>query len=376
MKKIKVLHMPLVNTKGGVEQYVLKNWQFIDKEKYQFDIITRSVNHNCLEPVCQGGGEIFTYTRSSDEDEQQFRNEMLEILKNGYDVIHLHTSYWKGFLMEELARTAGCPTIIVHAHSTAIDVADDDKREKYLQMHEKYKKLFRPDLADYYLACSKKAGDWIFGEQIPKSSIKIMNNAIDLELYRYNSQIRLEKRKSENLEAKFVIGNVARFSYQKNHDFLLEMMAELRKVIPEMCVLLIGDGPLKEPIEYKARQVGLEDCIRFYGEREDVPELLQAMDAFVLPSRFEGLPITLIEAQAAGLPCIAYEYITDEADITGNVTFLPYDITSWCEKLVQIRSDFQRKSVNESIKAAGYDIRSQIHVLETLYQSGITRGEL
>lgn len=367
MKRKKILHMPLSNVKGGVESYVLENLRHIDKNKYQFDILTRSKDVFCLEDIRTYGGKILNFTKSADEDSAIFDLEISSILQSGYDAVHLHTSFWKGFRMEEMARKAGCSNIIVHAHSSGIEVCDIEKRSELLLLHERCKKELDIQLVDSFLACSGKAAEWVFGRQVPRNQIFLMNNAIDLKKYQYNEAVRTSKRREEKLTDKFVIGNVARFCYAKNHEFLLEVIKETVNRIADLYVILIGDGILLENIRMKIKQAGLEHVVKLYGEREDVPELLQAMDLFLLPSRFEGLPITLIEAQAAGLPCIACENITEEADITGNVAFLPYDCNAWVEKAVNVYRQFKRIGTSDKIRDAGYDIEKQIKVLEKLY---------
>ena len=367
MKKLKVLQFPIAKN-SGVKQYELTNWEFIAKNKFQFDFaFVRS--HPDLESALRATGAGVKYVLSSAEtDQAQYIKEICDILKKGYDVVHLHTSYWKRLLIEELAVQYQVPKIIVHSHSTFVDIQDAEARKKAEELHFALRKKFDMSLATDFCACSKDAADWLFGDNIPRSRIRILRNAIDVERYLFHAQIRADMRSRLGLDGKFVIGHVGRFSYQKNHEFLVDVFHDVCKEMPHAVLMLIGEGPLENPIHEKAARLGLSEKILFMGQREDVPDLLQVMDMFCLPSRFEGLGIVLIEAQAAGLPCLISDIMPDEGAITNLVTRLPLEVDPWREYILRsAQESSERPNMLEPVTAAGYNIRYQIKELEQMY---------
>ncbi|MHB8129579.1 MAG: glycosyltransferase [Mobilitalea sp.] len=368
MKKVKILQMPIANTCRGVTQYVLENWKFIDKTKFQFDFVTLSKTLDFAEDLISQGCKIHYLSCSSNDNEEQFTIEMKKILEEDYDAIHLHTSYWNGFLVEKLAKEYGCPKIIVHSHSTLVDMSDDRMREKTIKEHNDYKKIFPVDYATHFCACSKQAADWLYGEQIPKNKIKILNNAIDTEQFAFSNDVREDYRTQLGIKDNFVLGHVGKFSYQKNHSILIEIFREVSKRVPKARLMLVGDGPLEEQIYKMAEDYGISDKILFMGIRTDVAQLLQAMDLFLLPSRFEGLGLVLVEAQVAGLKCLASDCIPIESKLTPDITYLPDSIDVWIKEVIKYSNGYKRKNNEELIEKEGYSLRKQIKVLEQLYE--------
>lgn len=181
----------------------------------------------------------------------------------------------------------------------------------------------------------KEAGKWMFG----KHNFQIMNNAIDAKKFIYNEEVRKRKRAELGVEDKFVIGHVGRFNLQKNHEFLVKCFADFAKTNEDAILVLIGNGELQEKIKAMAKEYGIETKVKFLGLREDIPQLLQAMDLFLFPSLFEGLPVTLVEAQAAGLPCVISDMITDEIMITDQISkvSLSGNTSLWNQEIVKYR---------------------------------------
>jgi glycosyltransferase involved in cell wall biosynthesis len=367
MKKIKVLQMPIANAKGGITQYALQNWKFIDKSRFQFDFATRSKTLDFADELIGQGCKIHYLSCSSEENEAQFVKEMQVVLDEGYDAIHLHTSYWKGFLVEELAIARKCPIIIVHSHSTMIDIADEQQRQESLIKHQYLRDTLPMDYATHFVACSSLAADWLFGEQIPRQQIHILNNAIDASKFDFSRTFRETYREKLGLDGCFVLGHVGRFVYQKNHDLLINIFREVYRSMPNARLLLVGGGELEPEIRRQVKAFDLESVVQFLGKRPDIPELLQAMDLFMLPSRFEGLPIVLIEAQAAGLKCLASNSISREAKITPNLKYISDNISDWIAAVKQSAIDSERMNVSRFIEQSGYEIRSQIKTIEKLY---------
>lgn len=366
MSKIKILQFPIANSNGGITHYALSNWQWMNKDAFQCDFATMSKRLDFDDEIRATGSKIFYISCYAEENEKQFRKEVREILANGYDVVHLHTKRWKSFVMEELCIEYGIPKIIVHSHSTGIDTMDSEKREFETKLHNKTKKMFNTSLATDFWACSHLSADFLFGGQIPENRIKIMHNAIDINKFVFNEESRNQYRKRYNLEDYFVLGNVARFAYPKNHEFLIDVFAQVEKEIPDVRLVLLGDGELRRDIENKVKKLNIASKVLFLGNRTDVNHWYQAMDVFCFPSEFEGLPIALVEAQAAGLPCIMSEAITEEALIANNICHLPLSFELWKEKIVESR-DFARKDNTMELKKKGYDIQTQIKCIEKEY---------
>ena len=173
------------------------------------------------------------------------------------------------------------------------------------------------------------------------------------------------------IENKFVVGHVGRFVYQKNHEFLIEMFAELCKKKEDAMLLLVGDGQFKDAIYKKSVDFGIESKVIFIGKRNDVYRLLQAMDIFCFPSWFEGLPISLVEVQTADLMCLYSDMITDEVELTDRIFRLPLDKDIWVNKILSLNESYERKDRTLEIREKGYDIKSQIKNIEKEYRRGI-----
>ena len=199
-----------------------------------------------------------------------------------------------------------------------------------------------------------------------------MNNAIEFEQFQYNKIVREDTRKEFGIEDKFVVGHMGRFAYQKNHAFLVEMFAELCRKEENAVPLLVGDGELRDAMYNKTTYLGIESKVIFARKCEDVDKLLQAMDIFCFPSRFEGLPISLIEVQAADLLCLYSDTITDEIELIDKILRLPLDKNMWVEKILNLRDKaYERKdSISEMMKR-GYNIKLQIKSIEKEYRGGV-----
>jgi len=368
MRKIRIFQFPIRNSNGGITHYAVNNWRYIDKNKFECDFGTVSKKIDFENEIFSLDAGLKYVSCYAEENEQQFVDDVRNIFRSGnYDVVHLHTSFWKSFLVEQIAIDCKIPKIIVHSHSTRIDIEDEIKRIEAEKIHNIRKSEFNTSLATDFCACSKVAADWLFGNQIPKDRIKIMNNAIDVDKFIYNKNIRSKYRTELGLDDCFVIGHVGRMAYQKNHEFLLNVFAEVVKKISNARLLLIGDGPLKKYIELKAEKLGIKDKVIFIGIRSDVNNLMQAMDLFCLPSRFEGLGIVLVEALSAGLKCIASDVVPEEINISDNINFMSLNINKWTNLIIDYAKGYKRNDMYDVITNAGYNLKYQIKEVENLY---------
>lgn len=384
MDKIRVLQFPVANSKGGITQYALQNWKFIDKSRFQFDFATMSKSLDFADELEKEGCKIHYISCYAEDDRERFIDEFTRVLSEGnYDIVHLHTKQWKSFLVEQIAKKVGVRKIIVHAHSTNIEILDKKKRENEIQLHSQILEQLTENIATDFWTCSWKAAEFIFGDKIPRQEIKLMNNAIELSRYAYNPQIRKAYRKKLGItDEEYVIGNVGRFVYSKNQEFLLKIFAKIcgNGVIEKnkYKLLLVGSGEREQEYKNIVCGNGLEDRVIFTGYRTDVSELLQVMDIFCLPSRFEGLPISLIEAQAAGLYCIVSQNVTEEVQITKTIIRLPLNAYEWIQQILtyQLPNEKDRYEAQKKVKEAGYDIWQQIKIIEKSYiKMGVENNE-
>lgn len=366
-RKLKVLHFPIRNSNGGVTRSALKYWKYIDHDRFQFDFATCSPCLDFEQDILAQGCKVHYISCYAEEDARQFGRELREIMRQGYDVVHLNTSWWKSFHAEKAALETGIKKIVVHARSTSVDLADDAQRARELLIYDKCKREFTQELATHFLACSTEAADFLFGPQIPRERIRILHNALDIERYHYDEGIRADMRKRMGLEHKFVIGTVGRMGYAKNHGFLVECFQEVRKRADHAVLLLVGSGEMEDDLRRQVEAYHISDKVIFTGAVDNAEEYLQAMDVFALPSRFEGLPNVLVEAQAAGLRCICSREITEEAGITDNVIFAALEKAQWIDEILHCAKGYARGRVDEQIRKAGYDIRQEIRRLEEIY---------
>ena len=248
--------------------------------------------------------------------------------------------------------------LIVHSHNTQIDIKSSFKRI-VLNIYHLISRRCCTHLINTKYSCSKAAGRWLFGDD---SDFIIKKNAILYFKFKYDIYKRLSIRKKMGYtESMFIFGHVGRFTYQKNHEFLIKIFYEFYKMHSDSKLLLIGSGNERENIEKMVKNLRLQNAVVFMGNRTDVPDLMQAMDIFVLPSRFEGLPVVGIEAQAAGLPTFFSDSITREVGITKLANFMSINESPkvWANEIAKYIG-FQRKDMYKEISSAGYCLEEEI----------------
>ena len=368
MRPIRVLQLVSPGF-GGIESFLFNHYQYMDTEKVRFDFLTQNRALKDAEQYRNFQYEVHLLPTTADKNRDLFVRQVREIFGNHYDVLHLNNCFWTGFLLEELAREAGIRKVIVHSHSTFIDEPDAKRREELYRRHEEVKKAFSTELATDFWACSQMAADWLFGPQIPGDRIRIIKNAIEAEKYRFDEEKRAQVRKELNLEDALVLGTVGRLSFSKNHEFLIELLKEIRKSHPKVKLLIIGEGDLRGALETQIQENGLEGAVLLLGWKSNVEDYLQAMDIFLLPSRFEGLGIAAVEAAASGLPAVVSDQVPEDVAFTENVRHVPLELPLWTRTLEELAElSCNRGEGVEVVRAAGYDVRRQAKVLEALYQ--------
>ena len=286
-----------------------------------------------------------------------YYREIVKFLKvNKIDVVYCNVGFANALLYK--AVKAGGSKLVVHAHNTRIDVNSIKKRVPLNIYHYISRALFDHVIDEKY-ACSTEAGRWLFSRE----NFKIKKNAIDVTAYRYNPALRDEVREMLGIKLNtFVIGHVGRFSYQKNHEFLLKLFSHFIKKYPSSLLMLIGTGEKFEEMQEMAHSLGIDSKVLFLGLRKDVNKLMQAMDCFILPSRFEGLGIVGIEAQAAALPCFFADTIPPEILITpGAKQFSLNDNFDYlAERIHDDVHRYTRRDNTELIAKSGYDLKNEL----------------
>lgn len=369
MEKIKVLQFTVAATKGGRTFYVLNNWKYIDKTKFQFDFITFNPKLDFEQQLIDEGCNVYHMSCYPEENREQFIKEFDAILDRHYDVIHIHTSFWKDTIVEQRAMLKGVKKVIIHSHNMGCSSAWlKESDEETLKRHYEVQAGLSEEIATDFWACSVGAAKWLYGDKINKNKIKIIKNAIDTRQFSYNPDLRAQVRKELNMESMFVIGHIGQLIYQKNPKFLIEVYNEVQKKYSNAVLLLKGDGDLRDAIEEQVRSLGLTDKVCFIDFQKDISKYYQAMDVFVFPSFFEGFPSALIEAQTAGLPCLCSDRISDEVLLTENIQQLSLDnIDVWVDKILDLRQRYERKDCSKLISDAGYDLLNQVKELEKEY---------
>ena len=355
-KPIRVAQMMTEMNYGGVEMVVMNYYRHIDRSKVQFDFfVLEGSEIPQREEIERLGGRIYIVPHY--KHLVQYEKTLIRLFKeNNYKIVHSHMNTLSVFSLR-IAKKAGVPVRIAHNHSTA--GKGEYKKNLVKYMLRPFAKVYPTDL----FACSHLAGDWLYGKN---TNYTVFNNAIELDKFVYNEQIREKIRKQYHIENKFVIGHVGRFCYQKNHDFLIDIFEKVHEREKEAILLLIGEGELEDEIKAKVYRLGLDECVIFAGTCSNVNEMYQAMDVFVLPSRYEGLPVVGVEAQAAGLPCLFSINVTKETKLLNNVFFE----NAFDEYIEDVFNELNIKRINvaEKIKHAGFDIDNEADKLQNMYE--------
>ena len=359
---------------GGVESVVMNYYRHIDRTKIQFDFICDEDSTNTpYDEIEQLGGRVILVPPYQKVFEYQ--KDLIKIFKdNNYKIVHSHLNTLSVFPLRA-AKKAGVPVRIAHSHSTTNK--KEWKKNLVKQILRPFSKIYATD----YMCCSELAGRWLFGnKEYDKGNVYLLNNAIDLDKFKYDEQLRNKKRKELNIkDDTLVIGHVGRFVEQKNHRFLIDIFNEVHKQKENSILLLVGQGPLMEEMKEKVKTLGIEDSVKFLGQRNDVNELYQSFDVFCLPSLYEGLPVVGIEAQATGLLCVLSDDMTKETKVLNETEFLSLKQSAsvWAKIILNKQLMlFDKNNTTKKMSAVGYDINIESFKLEKIYKKLIkTDGE-
>lgn len=359
MTPIRVLQVATHMDRGGLETMLMNYYRHIEREKVQFDLLVHRQERAAYDDEIEAlGGKIYRLSRLVPWSKSYLTalNQFFDAHPE-YKIVHVHQDCLSSVILKA-AKNHGVPVRIAHSHS-----ANQDKNLKY-----PIKLWYKRDIPKYatdLFACGREAGDWMFGG----APYQIINNAIDVAAYTYSPVKRTEKRQELGLATELVVGHVGRFNQPKNHPFLLAIFFALLEKEPNAVLLLVGDGEDMPKIQAMAQELGIADHVCFLGIRSDVADLMQAMDVFVFPSLYEGLPVTMVEAQATGLPCIISDKVPPECILTeGLVDVMPLSAgaEAWAERALEKRNA-PRTDRSDEIAAQGFDITTEAVKLQEFY---------
>lgn len=372
-KQIRVLHVLGGVGLGGAESRIMDLYRQMDRDEIQFDFL---VHRNDGKPqfyedeIKAMGGHIYALPKFKVYNYFSYKKAVTSFfaLHHEFRVVQGHMTSTAAIYLP-VAKRFGIPITVAHARNAGVVKGPKGVATRF----------FRRGLAkkaDVLFACSKLAGEDVFGEHAMKQGrVKIIHNAIDVKRFAFDEKKRQEARDALQITDKLVLGHVGRFDYQKNHPYLLEVFAEVCKKRSDAVLLLLGDGAARQAMEERCRELGIAERVKFLGNRKDTDRYYQAMDVFLLPSFFEGLPGVLVEAQAAGLACLVSDTVTREAEATDLVSWLSIDEPPerWAEEVIK-QAAYARRDTSKELTEAGFDVRTQAAGYTAFYRDGVSSG--
>lgn len=372
MKKKILFIMPSLIL-GGIETFVFNLFKSLDKNEFEvhFALMSYLVHDYYLDDVLSMGAKVFK------TDKDKYKNKLTRMKKyyefiyslakeNKYDVVHIHSSTTLLYRAAKACRKAGCKCIIYHSHSTS------GMTGKLISPFLR-KKVIK--YSDYQFSCGEKASEWMYGKSFKNlKNHKIINNGFITSKYKYNEDIRKEFRNTLKLsENDLAFVTVSSLTNVKNHLFLIDVFKKAKQEKNNIKLFIIGDGYLKEDIKNKIDEYNLSNDVFMLGNKNNVYEFLQAMDVFLMPSIYEGLPTSAIEAQCSGLPSILSKNIDSNVDVNKLVTFKDINnIDEWVNALISAKRNDNRLASYKLIKDKGYDINDIAIEISNIYK-GITK---
>lgn len=358
MKQIRVLQIGMHDKIGGIETFLMTYYRNIDRKILQFDFINMYDKLCFQEEIEKMGGKVYQITNVKKNPYKYYVELRNIIKKNNYKIVHINMLSMANILPIIAAYKEGVKHIILHSHNTGTP------KGILRKILDKINKKMAIKYATDYFACSKLAGDWLYGK---KNQFEVINNAIEIEKFKYNDITRKKIREELEIGKNIVIGHVGRFCEQKNHKFLIEVFNELVKIKPNYKLLLIGEGKLKQKIVEQIKKLGIEEKVVILPPKRDIQDYYQAMDIFTLPSKFEGLGIVLVEAQANGLQCICSDVVPNEVKVINTLQRIPLKKDEWLKALVNAKNRVNNNTVSKNLKMKNYDITIEAKKLMNRY---------
>lgn len=366
-KKKMLLGFIMDGTSGGVDNYILHFLDAVKEEGLQIDLLTNEADPELKERLLREYGSHLYEIANLHHPVRQFQQVRELIRREQYGMVYLNISTSMDCIAALAAWSMHVPRRMLHSHSGGNDCESAAKRAVFDTL-QKICRTFLYRAGTEFYACSKKAGYWMYPKKVVESGkFHVICNAVDQRRFSYHPEIREEIRKELGIEDAFVIGHAGNFCYQKNHEFLIRVFEEIYRKNQKAVLLLVGRGIRMEQIRRQIKEAGLEKAVHFLGWRPDVERIFQAMDVFVLPSHFEGLPTVGVEAQCTGLPCVLSDTITAETKITENCMFLPAKEapSEWADAILQMTGK-ERSSAVFLKEAKNYTLEAQKQMLTDL----------
>ncbi|MTL41083.1 glycosyltransferase, partial [Turicibacter sanguinis] len=342
----RVLHIVGTMNRGGAETFIMNLYRHINRTETQFDFIVHSeIAGDYDEEIRRLGGKIHIISPKSDGVFKSLISLMKVIKDNQYKVVHRHGSNCTILLDLFIAKLAGAKVLVAHSHNSTN--SSNQKLHFLLRKILNFKSFIK-------VACSEGAGKWMYD----KKEFYILKNCIDTEKFSFDLFKRNIMREKLGIDNQLVIGHVGRLTKVKNHEFLLNVFKEFLVFEPNSILLIVGEGELKSHLKSITKQLAIENNVIFLGVREDIDELMQGMDVLVFPSLYEGLPLTLIEAQTSGLKCLVSSNITSEVKITDELFFkdLEDSYIDWAKSILALVKENSRNTNKKKIEMSGYSI--------------------
>ncbi len=357
---------------GGLDFVAIRLQQALDKNKFECIYCVRSEKKdNPIESKLKGTGVRIIH---QPENKAGYLSSYLYykqlFSQEHFDVVHCHLPFYSGIVMLA-AKRRGIKKRIAHSHySSPLALIHSKPKMLAAELYRAIMRILIGTCATDIIGCSLDAGIFLCGKSAFAKKGVVLNNGIDTEVYRYNIDIRDKKRKELGIENKIVIGHIGQMYYVKNHSFLIDVFYEFQSKYPNSVLLLISDGPDREKIEKKVASLGMADKVIFLGYRDDVSELLMAMDCFVFPSIHEGFPLTLVEAQASKLPCVVSDSVTPQAKLNSNFSFVSIheSVQVWRREIENLLGKDRMKVDNTKV-VHEFDIKHVAKQLEQIYLS-------
>ena len=366
-RRLRVLQVGMTRNLGGIETYLIEQFRHLDKSKIDYDFVNITGEYSiCYEDeILASGSKIFKVVSRHKNPLLHYWQWFNILLQNKgvYDVIVLNTNSLEYVFPLVLGKVFGIPVRVIHSHNSGFENKQGLARRLLVGMN---KKLLAWS-ANLRFACSQFAGQWMFKD----NPYHVIYNAIDIHKYDADLIVREETRNALGLHTELTLLHVGRFSYQKNHSFLLDIFKEVHRIQPDSVLLLVGDtteeSEFLTEVKRKLKAYGLENVVRLLGRRDDVNKIMQAADVLVMPSFFEGLTVVGIEAQASDLPLLLSDTVTKELGLLPSTQFISLEAgpTAWAEAIVNSKQH-NRQSRYEELKAAGYDIGNETERVEKL----------
>ncbi len=376
MKPIRVLQVLTIMNRGGAETMIMNYYRNIDRTKIQFDFLLHREYKGAYDDEIKNlGGIIYRMPPIWPKNYYRYKKALSAFFKEHpeYRIVHSHLNALSAITLE-VAKKNGVPIRIAHSHLAiepfVFKSLFSKNNDALATLKATIHSLMRSRVgnkATHYFACGEKAGRWLFGTNSEKK-VRIINNAIDAARFKYDQKKSKEIKQSLGISGKKVIGHVGRFNEQKNHHFLIQIFNEIVTLDNNVVLLLVGDGNMRAKIEEEIKRLKIEKYVHFLGIRDDIPILLQSFDLFLFPSLYEGLPVTLVEAQASGLKIITSDTVTKEIDFMDLVTFvsLKRSAKDWARIILE-QITYDRKNRFQRIVDSNYDINQNAADLQNFY---------